>query len=127
MTTILVVISLALIAIGVSGYLIHSSQVAQQRRRTRIKLLQEIVRRRFESLPDYRGDRRAFDRAMQQVPALFGSSGAVVAAFQRYRDAEISAADPSLAQHHLTEMLREMCRDVKIDIAALREELPLTT
>jgi hypothetical protein len=127
MTAILVFISLALIALGVSGYVIHSSQVAQQQRKSRVKLLQEIVRRRFESLPDYRGDRHAFDRAMQQVPVLFGSSGAVIAAFQRYRDAEVSGADPSIAQHYLTEMLRAMCRNVKIDISAIREELPLTT
>jgi L-lysine 2,3-aminomutase len=124
MITILVLLSLALIAIGVSGYMIHSSQIAQQQRKARIKLLQEIVRRRFESLPGYAGDRHAFDHAIEQVPVLFGNSGAVIAAFQRYRDAEVSGTD-SLAQHHLTEMLREMCRDVKIDTGAIREELPL--
>lgn len=125
MITVLVIITAALVAIGVGGYLISSKQMAHQRRKARIRLLQQVVRNRFESQPEYGGGRRAFDKAMEQVPAVFGSSGLVVAAFHRYRDAQSAGTDHALAQRHLTELLREMCRDTGIDTAAVREELPL--
>jgi hypothetical protein len=127
MVGIVVIITVALIAIGVAGYLISTKQMAHQRRKARIKLLQQVVRNRFESSPEYKGDRHAFHHAVEQIPAVFGSSGSVVAAFHRYRDTEVSGSDQALVQHHLTELLREMCRDVDIDVTAVREELPLTS
>lgn len=127
MISILAIITSVLVAIGVGGYLINSKQMAHQRRKARIKLLQQIVRHRYQTLPEYHGDRHVFQNAMEQVPAVYGSSGSVVAAFHRYRDTEVAGSENALAQHHLTELLREMCRDVDIDVTAVREELPLSS
>lgn len=104
---ILVVLFIALLIVRISITL-------GRKRRTRLRVLHHLVGTRYQSSAEYAGDRTEFEEAIQESRRMFRDSQAVIAPLDAYRD-HMVRGEAELAQRRLTEAIRAMCRELKMD------------
>lgn len=85
-------------------------------RKARMKVLQQLVRRRWMLAPGYSGDRRPLEEALKEAAAAFEKSALVTAALER-----LKSSGSETAEWQLREVLRAMCQAVEIDPSVLAE------
>ena len=95
------------------------SIAAGQKRRARFRILHRFVAVRYQSSPDFAGDRTEFEDVLKEVRRAFRSDSGVIAALDRYRDHLVDRAGSAAANHDITEAIRAMCRSLKMDPATV--------
>jgi hypothetical protein len=85
-----------------------------QRRRKRLRVLHRLVAVRYQSSPDYSGDRTEFEEAIKETRRTFGDASPVITSLDAYRD-HMVRGEAELAQRRLNEAIRAICREMKMD------------
>ena len=95
------------------------SIAAGQKRRSRFRILHRFVAARYQSSPDFAGDRSEFEEVLKEVRRTFRNDAGVIAALDRYRDHLVARSGASAANHEVTEAIYAMCRNLKMDPATV--------
>jgi hypothetical protein len=103
-----------LIFLFVCLLIVRISITIGQKRRARLRTLHHLVGVRYQSSPDFAGDRAEFEEALKETRRVFRDSEPVILSLDQYRD-HMVRGEPELAQRRLTEAIRAICRELKMD------------
>ena len=89
-----------LIFLFVCLLIVRISITLGQKRRARLRTLHHLVGVRYQSSPDFEGDRTEFEEAIKETRRVFCDSQPVIVSLDEYRD-HMVRGEPELAQRRV--------------------------